>query len=104
MKYRLKKDLPFAKAGNIIERIEISNTAMRSYDVVNHKEIRIWLNEESDNDHLINEGWIEEIKPREFYLFDDTQSSEKIFYNTIEEAKADLAQWAVKDLIKVREV
>ena len=70
-KYILKKDLPFAKAG--IE-IPIENLSLLipfndihlcgakrhfSYMVIAH---------EDDIPTLIKDGWIEEVKPREFYI------------------------------------
>ncbi len=62
MKYRLKKDLPFAKAGaevhlfpeNLLyKRLALFNDGTYPYCIVGSDEIDLW---------------IEEIKPREFYV------------------------------------
>ena len=73
MKYRLKKDLPFAKAGD--NAVEIENHSLNSEFIVsyrdaNHKHYSCVI--PANNAHL----WIEEIKPREFLLHftDDTFS------------------------------
>ena len=67
MKYKLKKDLPFAKAGAEIVHIEMSITQSRGYDLTS-KGVRLWINKEQDLDDMMNEGWIERVKPREFWI------------------------------------
>ena len=110
MKYILKKDLPFAKAGIISQDFDgdkiIFGNIGTEFESDNKK---FMLSEDYwfyklHIPQLISEGWIEEVKPREFYLYDDQLAGEKIWYNTIEEAKEDLARWAHKKVIKVREV
>ena len=63
MKYRLKKDLPFAKAGTELvlkgeDRIRPSGA----------EEYLICITE--DLPRLIKEGWIEEVKPREWEVYE----------------------------------
>jgi hypothetical protein len=82
MKYRLKKDLPFAKAGSPVtgNSGEALSPEMQAYIekqyfttnfmlavpeqfLVNKKYYYIGSCEE-----LLQEGWIEEVKPREWYI------------------------------------
>ena len=64
MKYRLKKDLPFAKAGEEVwtDSFHIyikGNVRMRGTD----RKEDIYLGLLSD---LVDNGWVEEVKPREW--------------------------------------
>ncbi len=65
-KYRLKKDLPFAKAGDEVEIINGEPIFFKDGFHCDYSSI----------DDLLADGWIEEIKPREFLLHftDDTFS------------------------------
>ncbi len=71
MKYKLKKDLPFAKAGDevIINKYEDVTT------VKGHRNGKIFYSRIAggqlhDECVLKKQGWIEEIKPREFWLLE----------------------------------
>ena len=71
MKYRLKKDLPFADAGT---EVWIDNTWTAwidanvyapNYGVTEFETRKVMLGKSST---LVAEGWIEEVKPREWWL------------------------------------
>ena len=67
MKYRLRKKLPFAEIGARVFFLFNGKSQFQhtnGYDVIADG-IRFWC-KESDIDKLLKEGWIEEIKPREF--------------------------------------
>lgn len=63
-KYILKKDLPFAKAGNEVKindyNIKVVSNAGAPF--LYHEYLAKYF------DGLISQGWIEEVKPREFTL------------------------------------
>ena len=102
MKYRLKKDLPFAKIG-----AEVEFHIYCDYNPqITHRDGKLifYIKTEEEIKQLISEDFIEEVKPREFYLLDDEELDERIFYHNMDEVKRDVADWAVKDLIKVIEV
>lgn len=110
-KYILKKDLPFAKAGIKIEQIQMSNTALKSYDLFSNNEVRFWINTEKDLDYLISEGWIEEIKPREWWVLkpkDHSTAGQNVrFYKNPTYARDDYEKEVNEswfEIIKVREV
>ena len=66
MKYKLKKDLPFAKAGE--ELITDSICVYTMGDVFNagaKRQTKLYL---GDILELTESGWIEEVKPREWYV------------------------------------
>ena len=82
MKYRLKKDLPFAKAGAIIydsmgnymenydNRIDCFVTCSivdkeRDFSIYQYRGSLLFIGLKPN---LISEGWIEEVKPREFRI------------------------------------
>lgn len=71
MKYRLKKDLPFAKTGQEV-RESLNGIQIKRND----KSSEFWITL-GDKEKLIDEGWIEEVKPREFWVapFNETQES-----------------------------
>ena len=56
MKYKLKKDLPFVKAGNEVEIINGEPIFFKDGFHCDYSSI----------DDLLADGWIEEIRPREF--------------------------------------
>lgn len=63
MKYRLKKDLPFAKAGEGIKFLPSSLDGPNiTYEVDPENGVRIWVADINING-LIEEGWIEEVQP-----------------------------------------
>ena len=70
MQYKLAKDLPFAKAGTEINyswRDENHPIFKFAIDGNEHQLLYIECDEE-DFGKLISEGWIEEVKPREFEI------------------------------------
>ena len=90
MKYRLKRDLPFAKAGDsVCLKIDTCYSAQLITGFIKDPHHTIYLKDKSDLENLISEGWIEEVKPREIwineykqgllgsYLFDSKESAEK---------------------------
>ena len=106
MNYRLKKDLPFAKAGTIIELSPSEGCIpMAIYD------FRDLPGSEASNvniskeylDELISEGWIEPIKPREFYVTLYGGTNVGTIHNTEDEAQRFLTK-NLGTVIKVREV
>ena len=66
-KYRLLKDLPFAKAGAEVG-VELA-ISVRGKD-----NFLTWIGDPKDLESLIDGGWIEEVKPREFYIVFDKNS------------------------------
>lgn len=84
-KYILKKDLPFAKAGTEVK-------------LVNEKKA-IEYNGYQCDIYDLRDGWIEEIKPREFLVFLNKEGF------PIDIFLPDLApERALDEVIKVREV
>lgn len=67
MKYRVLREMPFAKAGaEVLYKFQND-----SYPIFKAGHICTILHIEcnkTDLNRLIEEGWIEEVKPREFYL------------------------------------
>ena len=87
MKYKLKRDLPFAKAGKEVFEDDASFYIEAEVGI-------IWCFAEIKDRHkLISEGWIEEVKPREYYVYDSPEC-----------VTAYREQWESGSLIKVREV
>ena len=74
MKYRLKKDLPFAKAGEEI-RFRIGGYT----EIHMSQENRIECSQKT-LDMLLANGWIEEIKPKEFTLSIHTNGAYRLTY------------------------
>jgi len=104
MNYRLKKDLPFAKAGTIIELSPSEGCIpMAIYD------FRDLPGSEASNvniskeylDELISEGWIEPIKPREWWVL-ECETPGLLWAG--EDIKAQLKKNPNLKFIKVREV
>ena len=100
-KYRLAKDLPFAKAGAEVG-VELA-ISVRGKD-----NFLTWIGDPKDLESLIDEGWIEEVKPREFMLHFKKSNGEiysiqdlttKNGYNVISKFDGEGV-----DSIKVREV
>ena len=90
MKYKLKKDLPFAKAG---AEVEIGGQPLKLVWVM-----RVTKRKPDDliyigtKNELIEGGWIEEVKPREFWI------SKNQFFVLIDKPRE------AEKYIKVREV
>ena len=107
MKYRLKKDLPFAKAGNDIQIIEMADDSkclQINYDACfntsgNLNYYRFPL---TDAVALREDGWIEEIKPREWWVNLYGVGEGGIFKT--KEAADTVASSGRKEVIKVREI
>ena len=79
-KYRLAKDLPFAKAG-----AEVGYSASRIFVQRGETRLEACIDAldflgpnpeiiQKELQRLIDEGWIEEVKPREFYIVFDKNS------------------------------
>ena len=67
MKYKLKKDLPFAKAG---DDIIVGKTPMRKtigIDFTMGEPTVFSAITTGDLEYLLADGWIEEVKPREWW-------------------------------------
>jgi len=66
MEYRLKKDLPFAKAGKEIKfirgNLEYPNITI---ELGTDNCLRVWC---GNIEPILDDGWIEEVKPREFEI------------------------------------
>ena len=108
MKYRLKKDLPFAKAGidvynfnankNFNEGDEEVNVPLTNTDIYKLTFVTpnqmIYIGQLSE---LISRGWIEEVKPREWdvILWNNEISSKGVIMRSTHD---------VPEHIKVREV
>ncbi len=65
MKYKLGRELPYAKVGNFV-KITDEDLIFVDGDMPNGG--CFFIGYEKDLDKLISEGWIKEIKPREFDL------------------------------------
>ena len=103
MKYKLKKDLPFGKAGMDVQfSLEVEQHPklyLCSQDVTDFNSY--WITFEGDRDDLkglITDGWIEEVKPREWYI------SETVVRDYGRERKESFFKHDRSDLVKVREV
>ena len=96
MKYKLKRDLPFAKAGDNVEVnpggcIPFANYSSGTFST-----------SEEYIDKLIKEGWIEEVKPREWELWLDKDGCVTA---TSKECCIPIHVGNIcKEIIKVREV
>ena len=85
MKYILKKDLPFAKAGAEV----VFNDKSLCFEVKSDR----WSSDSGDykfvghsnKSSLIKDGWIEEVKPRTFYI-NKTKGGELFAYYKEENA------------------
>ena len=94
MKYVLAKDLPFAKAGSKI-KIEFNEILIKT-----EEGSPFGYHQYSDQflQHLIDCGWIKEVKPREFYV----RVSKNIPISICEDLEP-LKDFS-NEIIKVREV
>ena len=73
MKYILKKDLPFTKAGH---KVEVNPSGCLPF--VNYS-TGVFSTTEEYVDKLISEGWIEEVKPRVGWLAEDEDGGYKFY-------------------------
>ncbi len=107
MKYKLKKDLPFAKAGDNtvqVEKHSLNSEFLVKYADANNKYYSCVI--PLNNAHL----WIEEVKPREWYELIDKEDTMRhsLRFKTYAEAK-QVAKGSnlfpeELEVIKVREV
>ena len=111
MKYKLKRDLPFAKAGAEVKIISVySNEFPHSFYTLSIKGdlIKAWYRIEIPKDRFTE--WIEEVKPREWYEIQGTIESDFWGYrfHSYKEAAEymDKKSYNLKyySIIKVREV
>jgi hypothetical protein len=92
MKYRLAKELPFAKVGSLV-RVTSNGTVFVERDDYEGKAALARLGKK---EQLLKDGWIEEVKqPREFYVRED---------HTISLDSIIKGRWDESKFIKVREV
>lgn len=95
-KYILKKDLPFAKAGTELDFLEDGVATVQS---IYRERDACFICELKDIDRLIEDNWVEEVKPREFLVFLNKEGF------PIDIFLPDLApERALDEVIKVREV
>ena len=99
MEYQTARDLPFAEAGTKIE-LSLSEGCI-PMSLYNIKDCEVVISKEFIG-QLISEGWIEEFKPREWWVRILDENHIEITKNEIE-----LAGWSfdrLSKIIKVREV
>jgi len=101
MKYKLKRDLPFAKAG---KEVKVNPTGCIPF--INYSSGEFATTEEYV-DKLLSEGWIEEVKPREWWEIERTDVG--FYYDdrfgSYEEAEGIRnSHYKNSRIIKVREV
>lgn len=106
MKHILKKDLPFAKIGaEVFSDMNPSKELNSDHNIACVKSEVSWLDEIIEIGGLrtlLDDGWIEEVKPREFFV-NILKDSEKLFiYHDEDIAKRGHAP--TEETIKVREV
>lgn len=98
MKYKLKINLPFAKAGT---EVKLLNSTLPhpniTFEMENNDVLKIWY---QDKQKLLEEGWIEEVKSREFYIEVDNLGHPQ----TVQRKDTIINHSADYELIKVREV
>jgi|GEM_PF-6449327 hypothetical protein len=96
MKYRLLKEFPFVDPGTVL------NLWMNGLFLTDNKTMIIPFNARESTqviDELIKNGWIEELKPREFWLLVQAGSVRAGFTE-----KHHCCSEDINKLIKVREV
>lgn len=98
MQYKLKKDLPFAKAGSIVDEVQHRKGAPFSPSLIRVGDLRCQLNANLTDIF----DWIEEVKPREYWigLNDGLLTQECIADNK----EAFDFKKSFTEIIKVREV
>ena len=116
MNYKLKRDLPFAKAGSevvlegdvvIVQEASKQRIAVRVEDDPDWYTYR-FIGHKKNLNRFIKEGWIEEVKPREWWkLYREGLGLLIANFKTKEEAvkhKANNGSCVNDEIIKVREV
>ncbi len=108
MKYRLKKDLPFAKAGSEVG-LRASTANWVVYPDSKRRDLCYFIGYNYNEGDLFDAGWIEEIKPREFELYFDTCGDlEKVFCDgkkiKIDHRKQAVSKPVYSEIIKATEV
>jgi len=104
-KYKLKRELPFAKVG---DEVFISSGAFVVKDPYQLGQV-LYIEDYKNKEKLITEGWIEEVKPREWYIGltkndlpcyvgEGKPYEDRIHYNFMSSINNEF------ELIKVREV
>jgi hypothetical protein len=93
MKYQLKKDLPFAKAGSPIKVYPEGSTPMILFDHINEVDVS-----EEFIPKLLDEGWIEEVKPREFWVVPFTGIS-GLYYQIVNNPKGFSNAFKVQEVL-----
>ncbi len=96
MTYKLKRDLPFAKAGAEVFTDDVGVYIM--YEEKDYSEA-VMLDYNLDLDGLIKDGWIEEVKPREWWIVDCSEPAWLFTKDQMEIKKENGCKF-----IKVREV
>lgn len=93
MKYKLKKDLPFAKAGAEVRKDDYLDSDSQTCFACGV--YRFWVHKD------VMGEWLEEVKPREFWIADYYNYQGKVFYS---KESAELSSNSnLKEVIKVRE-
>ena len=83
MQYKLAKDLPYGKRGEVIE---VKVIPFIKYDPM------IAVKCEEDIGRLISEGWIEEVKPREWELTVAKGTEDILFIDKASRTKLKLSK------------
>lgn len=100
MKYRLKKELPFAPVGSIIE-----SDSVGLFVRCESKNFLTWYIEEKyELQNLINNGWIEEVKPREYKLGLNKDGTFAFIWDSEGNGYDAQRKYPVAETILVREV
>jgi hypothetical protein len=110
-RYILKKDLPFADAGKEVKAdgsgIYIKTTVgKRQLDVLPTDPSGFGNNFANEIERLISQGWIEEVKPREWYLGIANNGEGAFAHRIIDGVEHEYGTHmaGLKEIIKVREV
>ena len=100
MKYKLKKDLPFAIAGTEVQLMpsKLMYPCITYEQNPSYEGVKIWI---MDISNLIADGWIEEAKPREWYVLECENPG--LLWES-EAIKAQLKKNPNLKSIKVREI
>ena len=97
-KYRLAKDLPFAKKGSKVERRHNDELGIYFWYVYNQNSDEWW---QLGYSLLIDSSYIEGVKPREFFIDIDNPKNTNC-YNAIEISSGSVNEFG--GWLKVREV
>ena len=106
IEYQTARDLPFTKAGSEVNLMSKGCVPVSIFDFRGITGSVPNVDVAKDHlDYLISEGWIEPIKPREWWVNMHKDSGNNYFCNTKDEAIRTM--WGVPEhnhIIKVREV